>query len=78
MTNGPAWPVWRMGNSIFVALLTAGLFKLLAEGTFAGWFSGPDALRNGYAVAGALWGLIIVVSPLLVVALRARAGAGTA
>ena len=59
---------WRMGNSIFVALLTAGLFKLLAEGLFAGWFSGPDALRNGYAVAGALWGLIIAGSPLLVVA----------
>ena len=59
---------WRMGNSIFVALLTAGLFKLLAEGVFAGWFSGPDALRNGYAVAGALWGLVVTVSPLLVVA----------
>lgn len=59
---------WRMGNSIFVALLTAGLFKLLAEGVFAGWFDGPGALRSGYAVAGALWGLVVVVSPLLVVA----------
>lgn len=59
---------WRMGNSIFAALLTAGLFKILAEGVFAGWFSGPDALRNGYAVAGALWGIVITLTPLLVVA----------
>ncbi len=57
---------WRMGNSIFAALLTAALFKLLAENLFAGWFGGD--LRSGYALAGALWGLIIVVSPLLVVA----------
>ena len=59
---------WRMGNSIFAALLTAGLFKLLAENVFAGWFDGPDALRNGYAVSGAIWGLVVTASPLLVVA----------
>lgn len=59
---------WRMGNSIFAALLTAALFKLLAENLFAGWFSGEDALRSGYAVAGAIWGVVIVVTPLLVVA----------
>ena len=59
---------WRMGNSIFVALLTAGLFKRLAETVFAGWFSGPDALQYGFAVSGAIWGLLIVVAPLLVVA----------
>ncbi|RLT41434.1 MAG: hypothetical protein DWI57_06955 [Chloroflexi bacterium] len=58
---------WRMGNSIFAALLTAALFKLLAENLFAGWFGGD--IRSGYAVAGAIWGLVIVVSPLLVVAL---------
>ncbi|MBX2998785.1 MAG: glycoside-pentoside-hexuronide (GPH):cation symporter [Caldilineaceae bacterium] len=59
---------WRMANSIFAALLTAGLFKLLAENVFAGWFSGADAIRDGYAVAGALWGLVITVTPMLVVA----------
>ena len=59
---------WRMGNSIFVALLTAGLFKRLAEEVFAGWFSGPDALQYGFAVSGAIWGLLIVAAPLLVVA----------
>ncbi len=59
---------WRMANSIFASLLTAALFKLLAESVFAGWFAGPHALRSGYAVAGALWGLVIAVTPLLVVA----------
>lgn len=59
---------WRMGNSIFAALLTAALFKLLAESVFAGWFSGENALAYGYAVSGAIWGLVVVVSPLLVVA----------
>lgn len=57
---------WRMANSILASLITAALFKLLAEKVFAGWFSGPLALRHGYAVSGALWGLIIVVAPLLV------------
>ncbi|RME63656.1 MAG: MFS transporter [Caldilineae bacterium] len=59
---------WRMANSILASLITAGLFKLLAESVFAGWFTGPDALQKGYMVAGALWGLVIVISPLLVVA----------
>lgn len=59
---------WRMANSIFAALLTAGLFKVLAENVFAGWFTGPDAIRSGYAVAGAIWGLVITATPLFVVA----------
>jgi GPH family glycoside/pentoside/hexuronide:cation symporter len=59
---------WRMANSIFASLFTAGLFKLLAENVFAGWFAGPDAVRNGYAVAAALWGVMITLTPLLVVA----------
>ncbi|MBI1297357.1 MFS transporter [bacterium] len=59
---------WRMANSIFASLLTAGLFKLLAENVFVNWFEGPDALVSGYAVAGALWGLVGVIAPLLVVA----------
>ncbi|MBX3010204.1 MAG: glycoside-pentoside-hexuronide (GPH):cation symporter [Caldilineaceae bacterium] len=59
---------WRVANSIFASLLTAGTFKLLAESVFAGWFTGPNALQQGYAVAGALWGLLIAATPLLVVA----------
>lgn len=59
---------WRMANSIFASLLTAALFKSLAEGLFASWFDGANALRYGYAVAGAIWGLVIVITPLLVVA----------
>lgn len=58
---------WRMANSILASLITAALFKLLAENVFAGWFAGPDALQRGYMVAGALWGLVGVISPLLVV-----------
>lgn len=58
---------WRMANSIFAALLTAALFKLLAENVFAGWFDGPAALQRGYAVSGAIWGLVITLAPLLVV-----------
>lgn len=58
---------WRMGNSIFASLVTAGAFKLLAENVFAGWFEGPDALVSGYAVAGAFWGLLIIIMPILVV-----------
>ena len=59
---------WRMANSIFASLVTAGAFKLLAESVFAGWFPGPHALQYGYAVAGGLWGVMITVTPLLVVA----------
>lgn len=57
---------WRMANSILASLVTAALFRLLAERVFAGWFSGPHALQQGYAVSGAIWGLIIVITPLLV------------
>ncbi|MEZ4638638.1 MAG: MFS transporter [Caldilineaceae bacterium] len=42
---------WRMANSIFASLLTAGLFKVLAENVFVNWFEGPNALVSGYAVA---------------------------
>ena len=58
---------WRMANSIFAALLTAGLFRLLAENVFVNWFEGPNALMRGYAVAGAIWGVMGTMSPLLVV-----------
>ncbi len=59
---------WRMANSILASLITAALFKLLAERVFAGWFSGEQALQYGYAISGAIWGLVITATPLLVFA----------
>jgi GPH family glycoside/pentoside/hexuronide:cation symporter len=59
---------WRIANSIFGQLITAGAFKLLAENVFAGWYSGEMALQWGYATAGAIWGVMIAVTPLIVVA----------
>lgn len=53
---------WRMGISIFAALVTAGSFKLLAENLFGVWFGD---LRTGYALTAALWAVTLSV-PLLV------------
>lgn len=57
---------WRMGVSIFASLATAAGFKLLAESVFAGWFGG--SLAAGYAVSGALWGVTLIIPPLLLFA----------
>lgn len=57
---------WRMGVSIFASLITAAGFKLLAESLFAGWFGG--SLAAGYAVSGALWGVTLIIPPLLLFA----------
>lgn len=57
---------WRMGVSIFAALVTAAGFKLLAETLFASWFGG--SLRAGYATAGAVWGVTLAIPPLLLFA----------
>ncbi len=57
---------WRMSVSIFAAMVTAGLFKLLAENLFGGWFGGgADGIRAGYALAAAIWGVTMAV-PLLI------------
>lgn len=57
---------WRMSVAILANLVTAGLFKLLAETVFAGWFGdSPDALRYGYMVSAALWGTSMTLTPLL-------------
>ncbi len=58
---------WRMGTSIFAALVTAGTFKLLAENVFGARFGGGDqAIRSGYALTAAIWGLTLA-APLLIV-----------
>lgn len=57
---------WRMGVSIFAALVTGGTFKLLAEHVFAAWFGGgTEGIRAGYALAAAVWGVTMAV-PLLI------------
>ena len=57
---------WRMGISIFAALVTGGTFKLLAEQVFAGWFGGgTEGIRAGYALAAAIWGVTMAI-PLLI------------
>lgn len=51
---------WRIAVSIVASLITAGLFKLLAEQVFAGWFgSGPAAIRTGYALSAGIWGVLL-------------------
>lgn len=53
---------WRMGISIFAALVTAGSFKLLAENVFGVWF---EDIRAGYALVAAIWAVTLAI-PLLV------------
>lgn len=58
---------WRMGTSIFGQLVTAALFKLLADRVFSPWFGeGPNAA--GYAVSAAIWGTLMAIMPLLLFA----------
>ena len=57
---------WRVGVSILAALVTGGLFTLLAEDVFAVWLGGgTDAIRQGYALTAAIWGVSLAV-PLLI------------
>ncbi|MDX1689218.1 MAG: MFS transporter [Candidatus Promineifilaceae bacterium] len=53
---------WRIAISIVASLVTAGLFKLLAEQVFAGWFGGgPMGIRTGYALSAGIWGVFLSV-----------------
>lgn len=57
---------WRMGVSIFAALVTGSTFKLLAENIFGAKFGGDTAgIRAGYALTAAIWGVTLAV-PLLI------------
>jgi GPH family glycoside/pentoside/hexuronide:cation symporter len=52
--------------SILAALVTGGLFTYLAEDVFAVWLGGSTmAVRQGYAITAALWGITLAV-PLLI------------
>lgn len=60
---------WRIGFSILASLVTAGLFKLLAENVFGQMAGGgPDGIRTGYLIAAALWAVTIAL-PFILVAL---------
>jgi GPH family glycoside/pentoside/hexuronide:cation symporter len=57
---------WRMGSSIFAALVTAGTFKLFAENIIGERFGGgPQGIRAGYALTAAVWGILLAVPLLL-------------
>ena len=53
---------WRIAVSILASLITAGLFKLLAEQVFAQWFGGgPVGIRAGYALSASMWGMMLSI-----------------
>ncbi|MFQ5436771.1 MAG: MFS transporter, partial [Anaerolineae bacterium] len=57
---------WRIGVSIFAALVTGGAFKLLAENVFGGWLGGDaTAIRAGYALTAGIWGITMAIPLLL-------------
>ncbi|MFQ5399688.1 MAG: MFS transporter [Anaerolineae bacterium] len=57
---------WRIGVSIFAALVTGGTFKLLAENVFGTWYGGgTEGIRAGYSLAAALWGVSLALPLLL-------------
>jgi glycoside/pentoside/hexuronide:cation symporter, GPH family len=57
---------WRMSSSILAALVTAGTFTLLAEDILGVWLGGDTAaIRSGYALTAALWGVVMSL-PLLI------------
>lgn len=57
---------WRIGVSIFAALVTGGAFKLLAENVFGVSFGGgTEGIRAGYALTAGIWGVTMAI-PLLV------------
>jgi glycoside/pentoside/hexuronide:cation symporter, GPH family len=63
---------WRVGTAIFASLVASVTFKLLAEEVVAAGLEAElghaMALRAGYAVAAALWGVTFALPPLLLFA----------
>ncbi len=59
---------WRIGVSILASLITGGLFKVVAENVFAPQLGGGVmGLRYGYALAGLLWGVTMIIPYFLLV-----------
>lgn len=60
---------WRVATATVASLVAAGTFKLLAENVFAASFGGgAAAIRLGYGVTAAIWGVMIILPLLLVFA----------
>lgn len=58
---------WRMSMAMTATLVTAAAFQPLAENVFSPWFGeAPNA--QGYAVAAAIWGSLMVIVPLILFA----------
>ncbi|KAA3657986.1 MAG: MFS transporter [Chloroflexi bacterium] len=60
---------WRMSMALSATLVTAAAFQQLAENVFTNWY--PNAINPtamGYATAAAIWGVIMVIVPLLLFA----------
>ena len=59
---------WRIGISIVAALVTGGLFKLLAEQIFADWFGGGvSGIRLGYLLSATIWGVTMIIPYFILV-----------
>ncbi len=57
---------WRMGVSVFAALVTGATFTYLAEDVFGLQFGGGTAgVRTGYMIVAAIWAVSFVI-PLLI------------
>jgi GPH family glycoside/pentoside/hexuronide:cation symporter len=58
---------WRVAVATLASLFAAGTFKLFAENLFAVWLGGGSAaIRQGYALTAALWGVLIALPLLLI------------
>lgn len=58
---------WRVATATAASLVAAGTFKLLAENVFAASFGGDAAaIRLGYGLTAAIWGVMIILPLLLV------------
>lgn len=57
---------WRIAFSVLASLITAALFKVLAENVLAPRFGGGiEGLRLGYLVTAAIWGVTIALPFIL-------------
>ncbi|MCP5101174.1 MAG: MFS transporter [Chloroflexi bacterium] len=57
---------WRIGVSIFAALVTAATFTLLAEDVIGARLGGgTEAIRTGYLIVAAIWSVTLIVPYLI-------------
>ena len=57
---------WRMGTSVFAALITGATFTYLAEDLFGLQFGGgPEGVRIGYMIVAGIWAITFVIPYLI-------------